>query len=62
MERGGCELFHTKGVKQFIASILFYMYNRAYGRRILFLPLEREIEGRGSFINMDAALAMAIYF
>jgi hypothetical protein len=48
-------------VKQFIASILFYMYNRAYGRRILFLPLEREIEGRGSFINMDAALAMVIY-
>jgi hypothetical protein len=61
MERGGCELFHTKGVKQFIASIIFYMYNRAYGRRILLLFLEREIEGRGSFINMDAALAMVIY-
>jgi len=56
-----CEGFHTKGVIHFIASILFYMYNGVYGQRGLFLFLEREIEGRVSFINMNAVLAMVIY-
>ena len=56
-----CEGFHIKGVIHFIASILFYMYNRVYGQRGLFLSFEREIEGRMSFINMNAALAMVIY-
>ncbi len=55
-----CEGFHIKGVIHFITSILFYMYNRVYGQRTLFLSLEREIEGRVSFINMNAVLAMVI--
>jgi len=38
------------------------MYNRNYGQRTLFLSLEREIEVKVSFINMDAALAMVIYY
>ena len=56
-----CEGFHIKGVIHFIASILFYMYNRVYDQRGLFLSLEREIgEGVSVFFNMDAASAMAI--
>ncbi len=56
-----CEGFHIKGVIHFIASILFYMYNRIYGQRGFFLSLESKIEGRVSFNNMNAVLAMIIY-
>ncbi len=56
-----CEGFHIKGVTHFIASILFYMYNRGYGQRTLFLPLEREVgDGVSVFFNMDATSGMAI--